>query len=183
MRRASKVCRCTICGAVASMRFSMRPFSDHRPALTAMARHAGAQQCMRCAGCDTRTDGGRWKYYRRRRVRIRAGPPPRNRSRDAGASRAAERVATSISHRRLKRGIGHGDHHDIKRTFGCGSDLHDRGSGLQQDRTDRNTAGTRARHCRDSSTGRKRGYYSARVDNCIHHSLRRGPARPKPKLS
>ena len=49
--------------------------------------------------------------------------------------------------------------------------MHVRGSRLQQDRTDSNTAGTRARHCRDSSTGRNRGYYSARVDNCIHHSL------------
>jgi hypothetical protein len=94
----------------------------------------------------------------------------------------AERVATSISHCRSKGGIGQGDHHDIKCTIGCCSDLHVRGSGLQQDGTDSNTAGTRARHCRDSSTGRNRGYNSARVDNCIHHSLRRGPARSKPKL-
>ena len=34
----------------------------------------------------------------------------------------------------------------------------------------------------NSSTGRKRGYNSARVDNCIHHSLRRGAARTTPKL-
>ena len=101
-----------------------------------------------------------------------------DRSRDARASSsAAEWVATSISRRRLKRGIGQGDHHDIKCTLGCGSDLHVRGSGLQQDRTDRSTAGTRAHHCRDFSTGRKRGYHSALVDDCIHHSLRRGAAR------
>ena len=112
-----------------------------------------------------------------------------HRSRDARASSsAAEWVATSISGRRLKRGIGQGDHHDIKCTLGCGSDLHVRGSGLQQDRTDRSTAGTRARHCRDSGTGRKRGYDSARLNNCIHHSLGRraarlrGAARPTPKL-
>jgi hypothetical protein len=68
-----------------------------------------------------------------------------------------------------------GDHHDIKCTSGCCSDLHVRGTGLQQDRTDRNKAGTRAHHCRNSSTGRKRGCDSARIDNCIHHSLRRVP--------
>ncbi len=77
-------------------------------------------------------------------------------------------------------GLVEGDHHDIKCTIGCCSDLHVHGSGMQQDRTDRNTAGTRARYCRDSSTCRNRGYDSACGDNCIHHSLRRGPARPKP---
>lgn len=70
-------------------------------------------------------------------------------------------------------GLVEGDHHDIKCTIGCCSDLHVHGSGMQQDRTDRNTAGTRARYCRDSSTCRNRGYDSACGDHCIHHSLRR----------
>ena len=67
--------------------------------------------------------------------------------------------------------MGKGDDHDIKCTLGCGSDLHVGSSGLQQDRTDRSTARTRAHHCRDSSTGRKRGYHSASINDCIHHSL------------